>query len=526
VAEALKLANIEKRFGGVRVISDVSLQVEAGTVLGLVGRNGAGKSTIVKILSGYHMPDAGEATIWGQRTDFPIHSSHGVAVIQQELGLNEKMTVLENIGISSAYGASWSGIRWRRERQQTRELIAELGLDIDVHATVGSLHPAARASVALVRAVRLIRELRGSPPLLVLDEPTVYMGPRDRARLFEVVRGVVDRGGAAIFVSHRISEVLDLCDSIAVLRDGQVTARFTREDATVEGIVIALVGSAVAESRPPIPVRTSSGSPRLSVEGLTGRIARNISFAVPSGEILGITGLAGMGQEEIPYLIVGQSKGEGEVQVEGVRMDRRPTTAARAGVRVVPANRLQYGVWRVGSARENLTITDLWSFWRGGFFRKSLEQAQAQDLVRRFAVHPAETERPVERFSGGNQQKLVMARALQQQPKVLILHEPTQGVDVGTRAEIWNEIRSVAAAGTSVVVCSSDVDEVVALSHRVLVLLDGQVARELVADEVTVRDILTASNAGSPGPADAAPQADPGPAGAASKPNEQRIEQR
>jgi ribose transport system ATP-binding protein len=513
VTEALRLDNLEKRFGGVPVISDISLQVEAGTVLGLVGRNGAGKSTIVKILSGYHMPDAGEATVWGHRTDFPIHWSHGVAVIQQELGLCEKMTVLENVGISSAYGARWRGISWQRERRNTRALMAELGLEIDLSATVGSLHPAARASVALVRAVRLIRELRGSPPLLVLDEPTVYMGPRDRARLFAVVRGVVDRGGAAIFVSHRISEVLDLCDSIVVLRDGQVTAQFAREEATVEGIVTALVGSAVTESRPPVPARASSAAPRFSVSGLTGRIARNVSFAVPPGEILGITGLAGMGQEEIPYLVVGQAKGEGEVQVEGVKMDRRPTTAARTGVSVVPANRLQHGVWRVGTARENLTINDLWSFWRGGFFRKAAERATADDLVKRFAVHPAETERRVERFSGGNQQKLVMARALQRQPKVLILHEPTQGVDVGTRAEIWDEIRSVAAAGTSVVVCSSDVDEVVALSHRVLVLLDGQIVRELVADEVTVRSVLTASNAGESGPA----------TGENSKPAEQSV---
>jgi ribose transport system ATP-binding protein len=507
VTEALKLENLEKRFGGVRVITGVSLQVEAGTVLGLVGRNGAGKSTIVKILSGYHMPDGGEATIWGQRADFPIRRSHGIAVIQQELGLCEKMTVLENIGISSGYSAGWTGIRWRRERQRARELMAELGLDIDVQATVGALHPAARASVALVRAVRLIRELRGSPPLLVLDEPTVYMGPKDRSRLFEVVRGVVDRGGAAIFVSHRISEVLDLCDSIAVLRDGELTARFTRADATIDSIVTALVGSAVAESRPPIPARDTAAADRFAVVGLTGRIATDIYFSAAPREILGITGLAGMGQEEIPYLIVGHAKGTGQVLVEGRKMNRRPTTAARTGVIVVPANRLQHGVWRVGTARENLTITDLWSFWRGGFFRKSAERAKAEDLVLRFAVRPAETERRVERFSGGNQQKLVMARALQRQPKVLILHEPTQGVDVGTRAEIWDEIRSAAAAGTSVVVCSSDVDEVVALSHRVLVLRDGQIVTELTADEVSVRNILTASNA------------------ADTKQNEQRVDQ-
>jgi ribose transport system ATP-binding protein len=232
----------------------------------------------------------------------------------------------------------------------------------------------------------------------------------------------------------------------------------------------------------------------LEVSGLTGRTARNVSFSVAAGEILGITGLAGMGQEEIPYLIVGQAKGAGTVTVEGKAMDRHPTTAAKTGVVVVPANRLQHGVWRVGTAKENLTITDMWSYWKGGILRKRFEVSKATELIQRFAVQPPEPDRKVERFSGGNQQKLVMARALLQDPKVLILHEPTQGVDIGTRAEIWAEVRQVAATGTSVVICSSDVDEVVALADRVLVLRDGEVSRELRGDEVTLREVLTASN--------------------------------
>lgn len=494
MTEALKLEHLEKRFGGVEVISDVNLHVETGSVLGIVGRNGAGKSTIVKILSGYHTPDGGEITIWGQKAEFPVRRSHGIAVIQQELGLCEKMTVLENIGICSSYGADWSGISWRQERRRTRSLMAELGLDIDLQANVGDIHPADRASVALVRAVRLTRELHGSPPLLVLDEPTVYMGPRDRARLFAVVRSVVRNGGAAIFVSHRISEVIELCDNVAVLRDGKVTARFTRDHVSVRDIVTALVGEMAEDQRPPRQplVGRSTG---LRVSALTGRTASDVSFTVATGEILGITGLAGMGQEEIPYLIVGQAGGTGTVTVGDKAMDRHPTTAARSGVVVVPANRLQHGVWRVGTAKENLTITDLWSYWKTGLLRKRMEVSKATELIERFAVHPPEADRKVERFSGGNQQKLVMARALLQDPKVLILHEPTQGVDIGTRAEIWEEIRTVAASGTSVVICSSDVDEVVALADRILVLRDGKVSQELRGGEVTVRDVLTASNA-------------------------------
>jgi ribose transport system ATP-binding protein len=182
------------------------------------------------------------------------------------------------------------------------------------------------------------------------------------------------------------------------------------------------------------------------------------------------------------------------VAVGGNAMERRPTAAARAGVVVVPANRLQHGVWRVGTARENLTITSLWSYWKGGLLRKGAEASRATELIQRFAVHPPEAERKLERFSGGNQQKLVMARALLRDPKVLILHEPTQGVDVGTRAEIWKEIRDAATSGTSVLICSSDVDEVAALASRVLVVRDGKVSRELVGSEVTVRDALTASN--------------------------------
>ena len=493
---AVVMRNVSKTFDGVQVLHGVDLEIAPGEIHGLVGENGSGKSTLVKILGGVHTPDRdAEIRLRGQVMPLPVPSGqrHGLAIIHQDLALVESMSVADNVGISTGYERGpVSRISRRREREVVRGLAEGFGLALDPDRMVGDLSPAERSVVAILRALRQLGT--GSEGnVIVLDEPTAAL-PRDESvRLLELLRVMAGHGTAVLYISHRMHEVLTVCDRISVLRSGHLVATQEASTSTEAGIVELMLGYELGEFYPEKHVGESE-TVRLQVQGLTAGPVTDLSFTVQQGEILGITGLAGMGQDELPYLIAGGAASlSGEVAVNGVAVDGSPRSAKRAGLELVPGNRQRDALWLEGSAAENLTLPFLRRFWRRLRLSARRERAFADVELAAFAVRPLSPDLQITKFSGGNQQKVVMARAMRQEPGVVLLHEPTQGVDAGAKKEILGVVSQAAQDGAAVVVFSSDSEEVAQLCHRVLVLRYGTVSAELGPGEVSEDRIISLS---------------------------------
>lgn len=496
--DALRVEHLSKHFGEFAALTDLSLAIAPGEVRGLVGPNGSGKSTLVKILSGYHAPDGDQRVwLWGREVSFPIRNAPaaGIATIHQDLGLWGGATALENFGVTSGYGTGSGGpIRWGAERDRFTALCADLGVRVDPDATLGDLSPAERSFVALVRALRQLREHSGRH-LFVLDEPTVTFDRDDVGKLFGVIRQLASQGSSVIFVGHRLAEVLEISDRVSVIRDGRLVATAESASTTPHAVLRLMLGRDAGgyfperESRP-------AGEPVLSVEGLRGPPSIDVSFEARAGEILGLTGLAGMGQDELPYLLIGtEPSASGRVRVDGKEIARpQPRNMAAHGAVLVPADRLRYGVWTGATATENTTLPMLSLFFRRLRLDRGGEISQVSGLMRRLAVRPPEVSRQMWKFSGGNQQKLVLGRALMMKPKLLLLHEPTMGVDAGARKEILRMVEDAAGTGCGVIIFSREYEELAAMCDRILVMDSGRIASELPGG-ATEEEILKACHA-------------------------------
>jgi ribose transport system ATP-binding protein len=487
---ALEVRSVSKRFGGERALVDVDLQVRRGEILGLIGENGSGKSTLVKILSGYHTPERGASgEAWGRPFSFPVHNPRelGLAVIHQDLALVDEMTVVENLGVSSGYGTS--GLRpvsWRREWSRSVELLERFGVDVDPSARAGDLTPAERASVAIVRATRELSD-HGHEQVLILDEPTSYLTIAEAARVMGVMRTVAETGSSVIFISHHLHEVAEVADRVVVLRDGRVVANVDTETTSEAQLIVHMLGRELGDFYPARldPARASEVA--MVVEHITGEIVHDLSFELRCGEILGVTGLAAMGQQELPYLLAGVRSPRAGVarRGDGRVLGRSPAATLRAGVVLVPGNRQRDGVWLDATAAENVSLPVLGEYYRNGWLNGREELARASALMQLFRVKPLRVNQKVASFSGGNQQKIVLAKWLQGEPEVLLLDEPTQGVDAGARKEILEIIRAAAEAGAGVAIFSSDLEQLANVCSRVLVLWRGRTAAELSGDEIT-----------------------------------------
>jgi ribose transport system ATP-binding protein len=493
---AIKLRNMSKTFDGVTVLDRVSIEIAPGEILGLVGENGSGKSTLVKILAGVHSPDAGsECELAGKPLPLPVHRPRdsGIAIIHQDLALCDEMSVAENIGITSKFDTRLLGW-YRRSRQDAlaREFSAEFGLPLDPKARVGTLTPAERSVVSILRALRLLRKRR-SGQVIILDEPTAALPYAESERLLSILRNVAASGTAVLFISHRLHEVLDVCDRISVLRSGKLVGTVLASDTTDSKLVNIMLGYELGSFYPDrnvIPRRAAA----LKVDSLSGGSISDVSFEVGRGEMVGITGLAGMGQDEIPYLMFGHSRrSSGEVTVEGKVVERSVRSSLDAGIALVPANRARDSVWGAGTAAENLTISCLPSVSRYGLLRRRREIVAAGAGMKAYGVRPLLPLQLISRFSGGNQQKIVLARWLQVAPKVLLLHEPTQGVDAGAKKEVYQLIRTAAGDGTAIVIFSSDLEEIAHMCHRVLVVRHGRVAAELTEGDLSEDRLISAT---------------------------------
>ena len=500
---AVRITNLSKTFPGQRALDGVSLEIERGTVVGLLGENGSGKSTLIKVLSGIHTPDQGSRVeIRGTALTFGSAGDSarlGLRFVHQNLGIIDQMTAVENVALSSGYRVRPGfPIMLREQAARVRELLDRFGVDVPLDRPLGRCRAVDRSIVAIVRALDGLDLERG---VLVLDEPTAALPPDEVEHLFEIVREVTRHGVTTIYVSHRLDEVFALVDRVSVLRDGRMQGTRAIADLDHRALVEMIVGPASEKARgrgaPESRTTGRVGAPpveaRLRVEGLRSSVLSGVSFAVSPGEVLGVAGLLGSGRDELAYALVGAAA----ASVDALALDGRPlpramnpARARRAGIALVPGNR------RAGSAigpltvRENLTLTDLRAVSRSGRISRRAESAVAARWIEALDLRPADPERPFSLLSGGNQQKGILAKWFNIDPLVVVMDDPTSGVDVGARKAIYEVIRAEAASGTSFIVCSSDHEDLVEACDRVIVLRDGTIVAELDADEITLDALL------------------------------------
>jgi ribose transport system ATP-binding protein len=489
-APLLELAAVSKSFGGVHALVDVDLQVADREVHGLLGQNGSGKSTLLKVLAGFHAPDAGALAMRGEPVPLPLapgeFRSLGMAFVHQDLGLVPALSVCENLMVSRLGAGGRGPIRWREERRRAAETLERHGLDgIDPGAPVGALTQMQRALLAIVRAVEELRAAEHERPLLVLDEPTAFLPRAGIERLFALVRALVDDGASVLFVTHDLDEVVEICDCVTVLRDGRRAGTVAMAGATADDLVELIIGRRLAR-RAEREAAVARGAVRLRADAVGGRVLEGVDVEVCGGEVLGVTGLVGSGFEELPHLLFGSREGRGRLELDGIALDLArlsPARAIAAGMALVPSDRPLDGVIGTLSVTDNVTMTAM-QLGRLGLLRGRM-RANARELGDRFGVTPNDPRLPLAALSGGNQQKVVLAKWLQHEPRLLLLDQPTQGVDVAARGQIFDAIRATAAAGAAVVCASADYEEVAALCDRLLIVARGRVVRSLERDELT-----------------------------------------
>ena len=486
-AAILELKGLTKSFAGVRVLSSVDLAVRRGEVHALIGQNGSGKSTLIKIVSGYHSPDFGEILMRGEPVSLPIKPGEsdrlGLRFLHQDVGVVRTLTVLENLRVGRYRPTRFGRLDWREERRRARKSLEEMGLDIDPDAVVKNVPAAERALIGFARAIQDMDHARGE--VLILDEPTAFLPGPSVEKVFAVIREVARRGSAVIFVSHRLDEVIRISDRVSILRDGRRVETLVTPQTSQDRLVADMLGRELDVLYPQRTVRR--GRRALAVEDLTGHLADGVSLEAHEGEILGLTGLLGMGHDEVPYLLFGSERAQsGSVTVGGRRLgDLTPAKAMRAGMAFLPADRQRQSGVPKATLLENVTMASGSRFSRFGALRHDLERSAVLNLLRRFDVRPPEPEKLLATLSGGNQQKALLGKWLQTQPSVLLLHEPTQGVDIGSRKQILQIIAEVAAAGTAVVIASAEYEELANLCHRVLIFRHGRAVQELSGDHLT-----------------------------------------
>jgi ribose transport system ATP-binding protein len=474
----LRITDLLKVFPGLTALDRVSMDVQAGEVVSVVGHNGSGKSTLVKILAGVLPADGGE---------IELAPGTGLHFIHQDLALVGDLSAAENLALVRTHGAAAvAPYRPRLGSERARSLISRFGPAFDVDRPVRRLTPAQRAVVAISRA---LDGWTHSSNVLFLDEPTESLHHNEVDVLFAAIRRVAAEGAGVVFVSHRLNEVLELSDRVVVLRDGQKVAD-DPVSAVDEGRLVELItgsAAAVLDARPAAAPRTS-GDPALEVRGLRGGTVTDLDLDLHPGEIVGVAGVLGSGREAVPAALYGAIPAAADgFRVAGAAYpDRSPAASLRRGLAFAPGDRARLGIVRELSVRENLTLPQLKTLTAPlGRIRRGAENAEARRLLNEYDVRPARPEQPISLFSGGNQQKVVIARSLRDRPAVLLLDEPTQGVDVGAKAAIYEAIRRGAAEGTAVLISSSDAKELMALCDRVVVMRDGRAAAVLSGTDLT-----------------------------------------
>lgn len=494
----LRMAGISKSFPGVRALDAVDLEVAAGEVHALLGENGAGKSTLLKILSGAETPDSGTTTFDGK--PLAASSPHdtqrlGIVTIYQEFNLVPSLSVAENVFIGRE-PMRLGLVDWRRMRGETRTITERLGLTIDPKVLISDL------SVAEQQMVEIARALSMQSKLIVMDEPTSALSEGEVARLFDIMRGLKSAGLGVIFVTHRLEEVQQICDRFTVLRDGQRVDGGSVAATGIDAIVRMMVGRDVARHSAR-PVVARPGPAALTVERLTRRgttrdphatVIEDVSVEVRRGEILGIAGLVGAGRTELSRAIFGADPfDQGRILVDGEPVDiQSPMDAIRAGIGLVPEDRKQQALFLALAVRTNLTMAALGGItgW-GGWIDERAEQGLVDKYRDMLNIRMSGPDQPVGNLSGGNQQKVVLARWLALEPKVLIVDEPTRGIDIAAKAEVHNLLADLAANGIAIIAISSELPEVMAISDRIVTMREGRITGSVDRADATPQRLMS-----------------------------------
>ncbi len=486
----LEVHGISKRFDATLALSDVSLDVRAGEIHALVGENGAGKSTLVKILAGVHVPDAGRILLDGREVHVPdpiAARALGIAVVHQEPRLFPDLSVAENVFLADPPRGRYGAISWREMRREADALFEQLDVRLDAGAAVRGL------SMADQQLIEIAKALSVDARVLILDEPTASLSAHEVERLFTIVRRTRDRGVAVLFVSHRLDEVFALCDRATVFRDGKHVVTAPIADLTTADLVRFMVGRAVTLFP---KAEAAIGEALLEVRDLSRTGAfRDVSFAVHAGEILGLAGLVGAGRTEIARVLFGiDAPSAGEIRLGGRPVHLgSPSAALRAGIAYVPEDRHRDGLVVDFSIADNITLPILPRLFPRLLVHRSAERTLARGYAERLRVRTTGVEQLVQALSGGNQQKVVIAKWLATNPRVLILDEPTRGIDIGAKVEVHRIVSDLAASGLGIIFISSDLPEVLAMSDRILVLHEGRIAAEVPRSEATEERVMFAA---------------------------------
>lgn len=482
----LTLKNITKEFPGVKALDDVTINIERGTIHGLVGENGAGKSTLIKVLSGIYQPNKGEIILDGKpcRFNSPIEARRaGISVVHQEIKLAEPLSVAENMFLGNVQLKNGL-VDWKGMRRRAREIVEDLGMDIDINAQVSSL------TVAKKQIVEIMHAINNNSRILIMDEPSAVLTDRELEVMFRIVKQLRDEGITIIYISHRLDEIFGLCSNVSVLRDGCHIDTIPVASVDRQGLINMMVGREMGQEYP--KEVGNVGGTILEVKNLSRGILQDISFEVKSGEVFGISGLVGAGRTELARAILGIDKPEsGEVYVRGKKVHYRTfADAIRDGLGLIPEDRKLQGLVQIMSVKRNTTLVNMKRVLRAGVISSSLEEKLSKEYADKLHVVTPSMETEVQYLSGGNQQKVVIAKWLFQNSEILFLDEPTRGIDVGAKAEIYRLINRMAKEGKTIIMISSEMPELLGMCDRIMVMHEGHKMGELNAAEATQAKIM------------------------------------
>lgn len=482
----LTLKNITKEFPGVKALDDVTINIERGTIHGLVGENGAGKSTLIKILAGIYQPNKGEIILDGKpcRFNSPIEARRaGISVVHQEIKLAEPLSVAENMFLDNVQLKNGL-VDWKGMRRRAREIVEDLGMDIDINAQVSSL------TVAKKQIVEIMHAINNNSRILIMDEPSAVLTDRELEVMFRIVKQLRDEGITIIYISHRLDEIFGLCSNVSVLRDGCHIDTIPVASVDRQGLINMMVGREMGQEYP--KEVGNVGGTILEVKNLSRGILQDISFEVKSGEVFGISGLVGAGRTELARAILGIDKPEsGEVYVRGKKVHYRTfADAIRDGLGLIPEDRKLQGLVQIMSVKRNTTLVNMKRVLRAGVISSSLEEKLSKEYADKLHVVTPSMETEVQYLSGGNQQKVVIAKWLFQNSEILFLDEPTRGIDVGAKAEIYRLINRMAKEGKTIIMISSEMPELLGMCDRIMVMHEGHKMGELNAAEATQAKIM------------------------------------
>ncbi|KZL12589.1 Ribose import ATP-binding protein RbsA [Pseudovibrio axinellae] len=489
----LELQGIEKSFSGINVLKSVDLTIRAGRVVALAGENGAGKSTLMKIISGIYQRDAGTVFYKGHEVEFTNARESmdaGIGIIHQELNLLPDLSVAENIYLGRE-PTKLGKIQWDVVQRESKKYLAQLKQDIDPTTPLGKLSIAQQQMVEIAKALSLNAEV------IIMDEPTDALTDIETAILFEVVDELRAQGKGLVFISHRLGEIFQMCDDIAILRDGQMVHQGAVADISEDDLIRHMVGRELSDQYPFVPAEP--GDVRIEVDKLTARGAKEISFTANAGEVVGFAGLVGAGRTELAKAIFGANPIRGgSVKIDGQEISlKSPQDGVKAKIGYVTEDRKQEGLVQSQSLGSNMSLTGLDRFCNTlGIVNKTSEAVTISEYIEAFAIKTRDASTIISNLSGGNQQKVSIAKSLVPEPEVLILDEPTRGVDVGAKREIYTLINKLKAEGLCILLISSDMPELLGISDRILVLSDGKLTGSFDRDEATQENIMRCAVAG------------------------------